>query len=120
MDEGTRQKNMKTIAAFLVQEHAVAIVKAGRARKITSGSYITIVYVWSNLFSQPLTNLTTVPKVMLCPKSRALPPILSGCEVPLRGERPLPVHLPEKHARCRLLHMGIGCLVGSVERTRMA
>ncbi|EPB77820.1 putative innexin-3 [Ancylostoma ceylanicum] len=43
MDEGTRQKNMKTIAAFL--EHAVAIVKAGRARKITSGSYITIVYV---------------------------------------------------------------------------
>ncbi|PIO56785.1 innexin-3 domain protein [Teladorsagia circumcincta] len=45
MDEGTRQKNMKTIAAFLVQEHSVALVKAGKARRLTSGSYITIVYV---------------------------------------------------------------------------
>ncbi|KAJ1362744.1 hypothetical protein KIN20_022409 [Parelaphostrongylus tenuis] len=45
MDEITRNKNMRTIAAFLVQEQSMATVKAGKVRRVTSGSYITMVYL---------------------------------------------------------------------------
>ncbi|KAE9419475.1 hypothetical protein Angca_006650 [Angiostrongylus cantonensis] len=45
MDEISRNKNMRTIAAFLVEEQSLATVKAGKVRRITSGSYITMVYL---------------------------------------------------------------------------
>ncbi|VDM62025.1 unnamed protein product [Angiostrongylus costaricensis] len=45
MDEISRDKNMRTIAAFLVEEQSIATVKAGKVRRITSGSYITMVYL---------------------------------------------------------------------------
>uniref|UniRef100_A0A0K0CV47 Innexin n=1 Tax=Angiostrongylus cantonensis TaxID=6313 RepID=A0A0K0CV47_ANGCA len=61
MDEISRNKNMRTIAAFLVEEQSLATVKAGKVRRITSGSYITMVYLVSiNIYAREVQRRSSI------------------------------------------------------------